>query len=199
MFIFYDLESTGLNPYHDKITEVCFIKQIPMEFNDEKFTTLVNPEKSIPEIVTKITGIEESMVKDKLTFNQISEQIVHFINYNLQENDTAYFIAHNNDGYDKIMFNSHLQNAKIDMKEFNWVFLDTLPLAKKMYPHFKKYNLKSLCEQLDVEVLNAHRAEADTKMLKDLFYKMLMDLEEIIGKKFDELINNPKLIYNYYH
>tara|TARA_B110000261_G_C13038927_1_gene339476 strand:- start:86 stop:685 length:600 start_codon:yes stop_codon:yes gene_type:complete len=199
MFIFYDLESTGLNPYHDKITEVCFIKQIPMEYNDETFTTLVNPEKPIPKIVTKITGIEESMVKYKLNFNEVSGQIVHFINYNLEENDTAYFIAHNNDGYDKIMFNCHLQKAGIDMKQFKWVFLDTLPFAKKLYPHFKKYNLKSLCEELDVEVLNAHRAEADTKMLKDLFYKMLMDLEEVIDKKYDELINNPQLIYDYYH
>ena len=72
MLIFYDLETTGLNQYHDKITEICLIKQIPLDFNDEKFISLINPEKPIPEIVTKITGIDESMVKDKLTFNQIS-------------------------------------------------------------------------------------------------------------------------------
>lgn len=197
MLIFYDLESTGLNQYHDKITEICLIKHDPFTNHEENFTSLVNPEKPIPEIVTRITGIKENMVKDKLTFNQISEQIVHFINYNLDK--TAYFIAHNNEGYDKIMFNCHLQNAGIDMKEFNWVFLDTLLLAKKMYPHFRKYNLKSLCEQLDVEVLNAHRAEADTKMLKNLFYRMLMDLEGKLGKTFAELVSNPQLIYDYYH
>ena len=37
MLIFYDLETTGLNQYHDKITEICLIKQIPLDFNDEKF------------------------------------------------------------------------------------------------------------------------------------------------------------------
>lgn len=199
MLIFYDLETTGLNQYHDKITEICLIKQIPLDFNDEKFITLINPEKPIPEIVTKITGIDQSMVKDKLTFNQISGQLLHFINHNLEPGKTAYFIAHNNEGYDKIMFNCHLKNAGIDMSNYNWVHLDTLLLAKKLYPQFKKYNLKSLCEKLEVEVLEAHRAEADTLMLKNLFYKMVLDMEDKTGKTFDELVNNPQLIYDYYH
>jgi DNA polymerase III alpha subunit (gram-positive type) len=199
MLIFYDLESTGLNPYHDKITEICLIKQIPMEFNDEKFSTLINPEKTIPAIVTKITGIDEDLVKDKLTFNQISNQLLHFINYNLEPGKTAYFIAHNNEGYDKIMFNCHLTSAGIDVSNYNWIHLDTLLLAKKLYPHFKRYNLKSLCEQLGVEVLDAHRAEADTIMLKNIFYKMILDMEEKTVNKFDQLVNDPKMIYDYYH
>ena len=44
MLIFYDLETTGLNVFHNRITEICCIKQIPLDFNDQTFITLINPE-----------------------------------------------------------------------------------------------------------------------------------------------------------
>lgn len=197
MLIFYDLETTGLNQFHDKITELCFIKQSHPDFKDEKFVTLINPEKAIPEIVTKITGIDQSMVANKLTFNQINEQLIHFINSVNAE--ISFLIAHNNDNYDKLMLTSHFKNAGVDIKKYNWVFLDTLLIAKKLYPQFKKYNLKSLCEQLGVSTLSAHRAEADTIMLKNLYYRMLLDLEKEMDVDLQELIENPQLVYNYYN
>ncbi len=197
MLIFYDLETTGLNQYHDKITEVCFIKQIMLEFNEEKFITLINPEKTIPPIVTKITGIDQSMVVDKMTFPQISDQLLHFINS--ESIDKSFLVAHNNDNYDRIMLTEHFKNIGVDIKQFNWVFLDTLLIAKKLYPQFKKYNLKSLCEQLGVSTLSAHRAEADTIMVKNLYYRMLLDLEKETGISLKKLIENPQVVYNYYN
>ena len=197
MLIFYDLETTGLNQFHDKITEVCLIKQTPMEVNDEKFSTLVNPEIPISAFITRLTGIDNSMVADKLTFNQITNQLTQFINTGEQENKPIYLIAHNNIGFDKLVLNSHFKRAGIDMKEFNWRFLDTLLIAKRLYPNFRKYNLKSLCEQLYVPLLNAHRAEADTIMLKNLFNKMMIDLSAELQVSYEVLMENPQLIYDY--
>ena len=46
MIIFYDLETTGLNQYHDKITEICLIKYNYFTNQTETFNTLINPEKT---------------------------------------------------------------------------------------------------------------------------------------------------------
>jgi DNA polymerase III subunit alpha, Gram-positive type len=197
MIIFYDLETTGLNQYHDKITEMCFIKQTPLDFNDQTFTSLINPEKPIPDIVKRITGITDDMVKDKPTFENISEQLVYFINNNLKENEKVHFIAHNNIGFDKLVLSAHFKRIGIDIKQFNWVFLDTLLIAKKVYPHFKKYNLKSLCQELGVQTLGAHRAEADTTMLKNLFYRIMQDMTIELKKSLGDIISDLDLIDNY--
>lgn len=197
MIIFYDLETTGLNVFHNRITEICCIKQIPLDFNNQTFTTLINPEAEIPEIVTKITGIDKSMVIDKPTFNQISDQLLTFIHNNASTDETIYFVAHNNDGFDKLVLTSHFKRRCIDIKHYNWKFIDTLLLAKKTFPHFKKFNLKSLCEQLSIPTLNAHRAEEDTKMLKNLYYRILDAIHLDTKIPLDELINNPELVYNY--
>ena len=197
MLIFYDLETTGLNQFHDKITEVCLIKQTLLEVGEEKFSTLVNPEIPISDFITRLTGIDNSMVADKLTFNQISGQLTQFINKDIEENKPIYFIAHNNEGFDKLVLNSHFKRAGIDMKQFNWRFLDTLLIAKRLYPNFRKYNLKSLCENLGVPLLNAHRAEADTIMLKNLFNKMMIDLSAELQVSYEVLMENPQLIYDY--
>ena len=196
MLIFYDLETTGLNVFHDKITEICCLKQNDSNYKCDKFTTLINPEAEIPDIVTKITGIDKSMVIDKPNFNQISDQLLFFIN-NTSKDETIYFVAHNNDGFDKLMLTSHFKRRGIDIKKFNWKFIDTLLLAKKLFPKLKKYNLKSLCEQFNIRVLNAHRAEADTIMMKDLFYCLVNAISSETMIPLDKLLSNQEIIYNY--
>ena len=40
--IYYDFETTGLNQFHDKITEYCFLKENPSQ---DMIQSLVNPQK----------------------------------------------------------------------------------------------------------------------------------------------------------
>ena len=46
-FISFDLETTGLNPNEDKITEISACRFVNGKFQEE-FTTLVNPEIPVP-------------------------------------------------------------------------------------------------------------------------------------------------------
>ncbi len=67
--ITFDLETTGLNPRTDRIIEICIIKTFPDgRKKDEIKTRKINPERPIPEIVTKITGINDTDVKDAPKF-----------------------------------------------------------------------------------------------------------------------------------
>ena len=138
------------------------------------------------------------MVINKPTFNQISDQLLFFINNTPSKEETIYFVAHNNDGFDKLMLTSHFKKEEeLISKRFNWKFIDTLLLAKKLFPKLKKYNLKSLCEEFNIQVLNAHRAEADTIMMKNLFYCLVNAISSETMVQLDKLLSNPEIIYNY--
>ena len=108
MLIYYDLETTGLNQFHDRITEICFIKE---KNGYNKYTSLINPGKNISNYITKITGITNEMVQNKPKFVNVTEDIINFINN--RNGETSYLIAHNNDGYDRLVLKEHLKKEGI--------------------------------------------------------------------------------------
>ena len=57
--IYYDFETTGLNQFHDKITEYCFLKENPSQ---DMIQSLVNPQKPVTSFLTRLTGITQQMV-----------------------------------------------------------------------------------------------------------------------------------------
>lgn len=195
--IYFDLETTGLNQYHDKITDLCFMREnFRVRREPEKFQTLINPEKNISAFITRLTGISNEMVINQPTFSQVSNNLLNFIN---GPNPNAYLIAHNGDGFDKIILRVHYKNLtpSINTNTFPWRTIDTLLMSRKLYPHFFKHNLKSLMEQLGLEKRAAHRAEADTLMLRDLYRKMCLDLAKNEKIGYEYVWNHPEYVWNY--
>lgn len=192
MLIYYDLETTGLNQFHDKITEFCFIKE---KNGYNVFSSLVNPEKEITIFITKITGITNEMVQVMPKFSQRAVEILNFINN--RNGETTYLIAHNNDGFDRIILRQHLKNSGINLDNYNIKFIDTLLFAKKLYKYYYKFNLSTLCDKLGVEKETAHRAEGDTKMLKGLYSKLCLQLAKNMNVSYDNVINNPEIVMDY--
>ena len=95
--VYYDFETTGLNQFHDNITEYCFIRETFLNENMPTLTSLCNPEKPIPEIVTRITGIKDDMVQNYPNFQNQSTSILEFLNL---ARGPTYFVAHNGDNFD---------------------------------------------------------------------------------------------------
>src|SRR5688572_11481324 len=60
-FIVTDLETTGLSPARDRITEVACVYLTGGEMVGEK-QTLVNPERFIPQEIQRMTGITNARV-----------------------------------------------------------------------------------------------------------------------------------------
>ena len=189
--IYYDFETTGLNQFHDSITEYCFLKENPSQ---DMIQSLVNPQKIVTSFITRLTGITQEMVNAAPIFQDQYMGILEFISAN---NGYRYLVAHNGDNYDFLMFMEHLKKVGFNLNNMPIRSLDTLLLAKKLYPHQSKYSLSNLCTQFNCGVLGAHRAEGDTKMVQNLFRYMLNDLSNILGASQEELVNNPELIYNY--
>ena len=65
------------------------------------------------------------------------------------------------------------------------IYIDTLPLCKRLYPGRTYYNQPSLARTFNILIDGAHRAMSDVIVLEQLYYKILNDLqirEKICGE-----------------
>ncbi len=162
----FDLETTGLSYRTEKITEIGAIKIKNGEIIDT-FETFVNPEKPIPYEVVEVTHITDDMVKDAPTIEEILPKFLEFVG-------DSVLVAHNAD-FD-IGFTKY--NAKNMGLELNNTYIDTLRLAKELFPDYKKYKLGIIAEKLGIKVDVAHRALDDVKTLVQVFNVMIDMLKE---------------------
>jgi DNA polymerase III subunit epsilon len=161
MFAIIDIETTGLNPKHDKITEICIIVHDGLTVVD-KFSTLINPERRIPVYIERLTGITNEMVQKAPKFYEAAKQILDFTRDKV-------FVAHNADfdyGFVREEYLSLGYKYKRDT-------LCTKKLSRKLLPRRVSYGLKRLCESLQIPLENHHRAEADALATTKLFEHLL--------------------------
>ena len=70
-----DIETTGGMYLRDKIIEIAIIVTDGREVLEE-YQTLVYPERSIPAMITRLTGINDAMVCDAPKFYEIAADVV---------------------------------------------------------------------------------------------------------------------------
>ena len=170
-----DLETTGFSATTEKITEVGIMKIKNGEILDQ-FSCFVNPEKHIPQRVTEVTKITDDMVKDAETIEQVFPKILDFIK-------DSVLVAHNapfDMGFLK-------QNAKNLGYDFDFTYLDTLSLAKDLFPDYKKYKLGKIAENLGIKVEVAHRALDDVDTTVKVFNVMMDTLKKRGAKTVDDI------------
>jgi len=156
-----DIETTGLSYLTEKITEIGILKIKDGKVIDE-FECFVNPERPIPWNITEITGITNDMVKDAETIEKVIPKIIEFIG------DTV-LVAHNA-SFDMGFLKYNFEESGCKLEN---TYIDTLRLAKMIFPDFKKYKLGIIAENLNIKVLVAHRALDDVKTLVNIFNIMV--------------------------
>lgn len=161
-----DLETTGFSTVTEKITEIGIMKLQGGKVIDE-FSCFVNPEKPIPARVVEVTNITDDMVKDAETIEQVFPKMLDFINGSV-------LVAHNAE-FD-IGFLKH--NAKVLGYDFDYTYLDTLTLAKELFPDYKTYKLGRIAKNLGIKVEVAHRALDDVDTTVKVFNVMLEKLKQ---------------------
>lgn len=179
-----DLETTGFSFRTEKITEVGIMKVKNGEVIDE-FSCFVNPEKPIPPRVVEVTNITDDMVKDAETIDKVMPKILEFVG-------DSVLVAHNAD-FDIGFLKYNAKNLGLSLEN---TYLDTLRLAKDLFPDYKKYKLGKIAENLGIKVEVAHRAldDVDTtvkvlnvmlKMLKDKGIETLDDITKKVAGDAD--------------
>ena len=170
-----DLETTGFSPITEKITEIGIMKVKDGKVIDQ-FSTFVNPEKPIPARVVEVTNITDYMVKDADTIDKVFPKMLEFI-------EGSILVAHNAD-FD-IGFLKH--NAKRLGYDFDFTYLDTLSLAKDLFPEYKSYKLGRIAKNLGIKVEVAHRALDDVDTTVKVFNIMIEKLKEKGVKTLEDI------------
>lgn len=176
MITVLDLETTWVDYENDKIIEVALLKFDEKTFKViDTFETLINPQIHIPEITSNITNIFDEDVIWFPTFdNKIIQKIKEFI------------------GESPIL--GHNINFDINFLLHNWVnieknlILDTFDLSNIIFFFEKSLNLWSLCQSLNINLFDAHRAMDDVKATFELFKKLVFRFRNL-DKNKKELIN----------
>ncbi len=153
-----DVETTGRG---NRITEISIFKFNGDQVIDE-FTTLVNPETTIPMHITALTGIDNVMVADAPKFHEIAQQIIDITAQTI-------FVAHSvNFDYNVIRNEFKLLGVDFQRKK-----LCTVRLSRKLIPGKKSYSLGKLCKSLNIPLTDRHRARGDAAATVLLFELLL--------------------------
>lgn len=158
IYVVVDVETTGGRPGLHRMTEIGAVKIQNGQIIDE-FQTLLNPERSIPPFITKLTGISNEMVTKAPFFADIAESFSNFMG-------DAIFAAHNvNFDYGFIS----AEYARIGQK-FKHAKICTCSSMRKHYPGYRSYSLKNLCEAFHINLDSHHRALCDAKAAAELLF-----------------------------
>ena len=171
MYTIIDVETTGRG---NRMTEIAIFKYDGQRILEE-FTSLVNPEISIPSHITALTGIDDAMVADAPKFNEISQQI-------LDITTETVFVAHSvNFDYNVIRNEFNLIGVDFQRKK-----LCTVRLSRKLIPGKKTYSLGNLFKSLSIPLTDRHRARGDAAATVILFELLLKqeNSEEVISSFF---------------
>lgn len=161
LFAVVDLETTGGLAKRDKIIEVGIVLTDGNKIIDQ-YSSLIDPERSIPPEITRITGINDEMVSGKPRFYEVAKDIVEWT-------DGAIFVAHN------VRFDyGFLQRAFKDLGyTYSKKLLCTARLSRSLYPEHRSHSLGSLISRYNLEVNDRHRALDDALATAKLLMKWL--------------------------
>lgn len=150
---FVDLETTGTAAHGDRVTEVAVLR-VDDALRIDEWSTLVDPECSIPPEIQALTGITNAMVAGAPTFRQVADEVAARV-------AGCVFVAHNarfDYGFLKHEF------GRLG-RSFTAKVLCTVKLSRRLYPAAGRHHLDALIERHGLVAADRHRALGDARIL----------------------------------
>lgn len=164
---FIDVETTGGSAQYERIIDIAIIR-IENGVVVKRFQTLADPEKPVPLMIQRMTGITQEMVDRAPSFYDSAEQIQDIL-------EGCVFVAHN------VRFDYAF--VKEEFKRIGYPFsakqLCTVKLSRKLFPEQRRHNLDTLIEAHGFECENRHRAMDDAEVIWNFYKKCI----ELFGKE----------------
>ncbi|PGH25613.1 PolC-type DNA polymerase III [Fusobacterium animalis] len=166
-FVVFDIETTGLNSHTNEIIEIGAVKIKAGRIVD-RYSQLINPGRPIPYHITEITSITDEQVANEPKINEVIGKFVDFVG-------DAVLVAHNapfDMGFIKRDIKKYLN---ID---YQCSIIDTLQMARDLFPDLKKYGLGDLNKTLGLALEKHHRAVDDSQATANMFIIFLEKYKE---------------------
>lgn len=175
-YVVFDVETTGLSSVYDTIIEIAGVKIKNGEIVDS-FESFANPHRKLPDKIIEITKITDDMLIDAPEVDEVLKQFYEWV-------DDSVYVAHNatfdigflNQGY-----------AKIGIEKIKNPVIDTLELARFLFPELGNHRLNTLCKHLNIDLTQHHRAIYDAEATGHLFIKFIEILAEKEIVKLNQL------------
>ena len=181
-YVIVDIETTGGSPTTSKITELAAFKHDGTKIIGE-FSSLINPEISIPDFITRLTGISNGMVENAPKFYEIAKDFIEFTR-------DCIFVAHNV-GFDYGMIRYEFKSLGYD---FRMPHLCTVRTARIFLPGKESYSLGKLSKSLGITLTGRHRAGGDAQATAEIFTLIVDRAGENLSNYIQHELN-PKLLH----
>jgi len=161
-FAVIDLEASSTKP-RNRIIEIAVLileddgSEVSLK---ETYSSLVNPELKVPNDILQLTGITTEELEQAPKFFEIAEDVELLTR-------GCIVVAHNVE-FDIQLLQEEFEKLGTDYPRKTQC---TQKLARETYPELANYDLKSLCELLDISLSFNHRAMDDTLACAELFVK----------------------------
>jgi len=174
LYAVVDIETTGSYAAANGITEIAIVIHDGNKVLNF-YESLVNPHVPIPYFIQRLTGINDDMVANAPSFEEIAGQVFELL-------QDKVFVAHNVN-FDYSFVKYHLDSAGYELDTRK---LCTVRLARKVLPGLAGYSLSKLTQQLGITHSQHHRAGGDALATADL-------LAMIVARDIDGKVINGML------
>src|SRR5690349_6298671 len=178
-FAVVDVETTGSRPDGgDRITEIAVVTVRDGRIEDV-YETLVNPERSIPPFITRLTNISWEMVCDKAPFRDVCDDVLRALEGHV-------FVAHNA-AFDWRFVSAEVARAR--GRELTGRRLCTVRLARRLLPQLRSRSLDWVARHYAVEIPpgKRHRAAGDALATARCLLRLLDDARDRGCERWSEL------------
>ena len=165
-YVVFDIETTGFSPVANRIIEIGAVRVKEGSIVD-RFSVFVNPQVPIPFKIEQLTGINDSMVVDAETIEEVLPKFLEF-------SKGAVMVAHNA-GFDMSFI---IENCKRLGIEQDFTYVDTVGLARMLLPGLNRFKLDTVAKALNISLLNHHRAVDDAACTAEIFVKFIKMCKE---------------------
>lgn len=166
-YVVLDLETTGLDPQWDSIVEMAAIK-VENGVVTDRYESLINPGYKISGFITELTGITNDMLQDAPSIERALPGFLSLIQSDVM---LGHYLC-----FDVRFLKAAAEKQGLAFEKCQYV--DTLRIARKVYPEWRHHRLRDLVENLHIESEGAHRAMPDvlaTKASYDALRKTLAE------------------------
>ena len=163
-FVFYDLETRGVNVENAEIVEIAAHRINNETIEVEKFQQLVRPPRGhLPKSSTDVNKITEDMVEDSPSINEVLPSFFEFI-------ENCIIVGHNVIAFDNPILQRCLyEYLNVELTDNCY---DTLITARRLFPR-KSASLESLAEMFNIEHGNLHRADKDVEVTRKVYENLI--------------------------